>query len=133
RLVDPASGWLQNANDPPWTTTFPPAIDPARYPAHLAPRGMGLRPQRSAHLLMANDHFTFEEFISAKHDTHVELADRILADLLAAAETRDSIKAHDAAAVLRAWDRNVDTGSRGAELFETFVRELMKANKGAIP
>ncbi len=23
RIVDPQSGWLQNANDPPWTTTFP--------------------------------------------------------------------------------------------------------------
>ena len=28
RIVDPPSGWLQNANDPPWTTTFPRAIDP---------------------------------------------------------------------------------------------------------
>ena len=22
RAVDPLSGWLQNANEPPWTTTF---------------------------------------------------------------------------------------------------------------
>jgi len=27
RVIDPASGWLQNANDPPWTTTFPLALD----------------------------------------------------------------------------------------------------------
>jgi acyl-homoserine-lactone acylase len=23
RVLDPPSGWLQNTNDPPWTTTFP--------------------------------------------------------------------------------------------------------------
>lgn len=133
RVVDPASGWLQNANDPPWTTTFPKALDPDAFPTYLAPRGMALRPQRSAELLMANAHFTLDQFITAKHDTHVELADRILDDLLAAADHRAPEKARQAASVLRAWDRKVDAESRGAALFHAFVDELRKRNQGAIP
>ena len=44
RVVDPPSGWLQNANDPPWTTTFPAAIDPKRISAlHGAARDVAAR------------------------------------------------------------------------------------------
>ena len=39
RVVDPPSGWLQNTNDPPWTTTFPRQIAAGNYPAYMAPRG----------------------------------------------------------------------------------------------
>ena len=38
RVLSPESGWLQNANDPPWTTTFPRAVDPQAFPAYMAPR-----------------------------------------------------------------------------------------------
>jgi acyl-homoserine-lactone acylase len=34
RLLDPSSGWLQNANDPPWTTTFPRELSPDNYPSY---------------------------------------------------------------------------------------------------
>ncbi|HEY9814213.1 MAG TPA: penicillin acylase family protein, partial [Candidatus Obscuribacterales bacterium] len=39
RVLDPPSGWLQNANDPPWTTTIPQPLDSSDYPAYLAPLG----------------------------------------------------------------------------------------------
>ncbi|NND44635.1 MAG: acylase, partial [Xanthomonadales bacterium] len=32
RLLNPATGWLQNANDPPWTSTMPTALDPDGFP-----------------------------------------------------------------------------------------------------
>ena len=67
RVVDPPSGWLQNANDPPWTTTFPLAIDANAYPRYMAPRTMGLRPQQSAALLMADSTSTFGEVGADKH------------------------------------------------------------------
>ena len=38
KVIDPPSGWLQNANDSPWTTTFPTAIKADNYPAYIAPR-----------------------------------------------------------------------------------------------
>src|SRR5207253_602879 len=65
RVVDPPSGWLQNANDPPWTTTFPKILDPQDYPPYMAPRGpMSLRAQRSARMLMQRQQHSFDQIIS---------------------------------------------------------------------
>ena len=118
KVVDPASGWLQNANDPPWTTTFPAELDANQFPRYMAPRRMRLRAQRSARMLMEDESITFEELIQYKHSTRMELADRLLDDLLPAARksTRDRVRR--AAQVLGSWDRNADAKSQGAVLFE---------------
>ena len=42
RVVDPPTGWLQNANDPPWTTSFPSVLDPGRFPPLHGPARDGL-------------------------------------------------------------------------------------------
>ena len=127
RVVDPASGWLQNANDPPWTTTFPPAIDANAYPRYMAPRFMHFRAQRSARMLAEDDRVTFDEAVAYKHSTRMELADRVLDDLLPAAKQAGGAAAR-AAAILDAWDRSADASSRGAVLFERFNSELTKAS-----
>jgi acyl-homoserine-lactone acylase len=127
RVLDPASGWLQNANDPPWTTTFPRALDPDDFPAGMAPRFMHLRAQRSARLLLADDRLTLDELVAAKHSTRMELADRILDDLAAAVGAHGDGAARRALAVLETWDRAADADSRGAVLFERFVRLLNRS------
>jgi acyl-homoserine-lactone acylase len=129
RVVDPASGWLQNANDPPWTTTFPAAIDPDRFPRYMAPRGMALRPQHSAQLLAADSSITFDEFVEYKHSTRVPLADRVLDDLLKAAREAGG-PAAEAAAILEKWDRHVNADSRGAVLFDAWYRALARGGAG---
>ena len=123
RVVDPESGWVQNANDPPWTSTFPMALDPLDYPAYMAPRGMGFRPQRSVRMLDEDDSISFDELVEYKHSTRMELADRILDDLIPAARRRGGLS-RQAADVLDSWDREADADSRGAVLFETWVREI---------
>ncbi|HSA56809.1 MAG TPA: acylase [Gemmatimonadaceae bacterium] len=129
-VIDPRSGWLQNANDPPWTTTFPPVIDPDSFPAYLAPRGMAFRPQRSAELLMmGNDRISFDEVIERKHDTRMVLADRVLDDLLAAVRNRGGVLSRPAAEVLAGWDRRADAESKGAVLFTAWWRALVRASQ----
>ncbi len=126
RVIDPPTGWLQNANDPPWSTTFPVALDPGRFPPYLAPRMLHFRGQRSIRMLDEDSSITFDELIQYKHSTRMELADRILDDLLAAARNHGGPDAARAVAVLEKWDRSGDAGSRGAVLFEAFVRDLMR-------
>jgi acyl-homoserine-lactone acylase len=121
KVIDPPSGWLQNANDAPWTTTFPVAIDPARYPPYMAPKGMSLRAQQSARLLDEDASITFDEFAAYKHSTRMMLADRVLGDLLPMARAAGG-RAAEAAAVLETWDRLADAPSRGAVLFEAWLR-----------
>ena len=115
--LDPPSGWVQNANDPPWYSTFPVAVHPGDFPSYIAPEGMGLRPQRSAHLLQSDSSFTWQEFVRDVRDTHMELADRLLDDLLPIARASTSDDARRAAEVLSRWDRAADAESRGAVLF----------------
>lgn len=118
RVVDPPSGWLQNANDPPWTTTFPSALNPDKYPPYMAPRGpMSLRAQRSARMLMADEKMSLEEMVQNKFSTFMEVTDHLLNDLILAARQSSSPVARKAAEVLSAWDRKADADSRGAVLF----------------
>ncbi len=123
RIVDPPSGWLQNTNDPPWTATFPIALDPDDFPSYMAPRHMSLRSQRSVRMLSEDESITFDEMVRYKHSTHMELADRILDDLIPAVRKYGNDSAKQAADVLEAWDRRADANSKGAVLFSAWIQE----------
>ncbi len=118
RVINPDSGWLQNANEPPWTTTFPLAIYYEDYPAYMAPPPfMWPRPQRSARMLYEDDSITFDELLAYKHSTFVELTVQLLDELIAAAyEFGDELTVR-AADILAAWDRQTNADSVGAALF----------------
>ncbi len=124
RIVDPKSGWLQNTNDPPWTTTFPAAINPDNYPPYMAPRFMDFRSQRSVRMLAEDKKISFEEMIADKHSTRMELADRILDDLIPAARKYGNDLGQRAASVLEAWDRQANADSRGGVLFAFWVQQM---------
>ncbi|WP_445634014.1 acylase [Nostoc sp. DSM 114161] len=124
RIVDPKSGWLQNTNDPPWTTTFPTAIKADDYPAYMAPRFMDFRSQRSVKMLAEDDKISFDEMIAYKHSTRMEMADRLLDDLIPAARKYGKDLGQKAANVLETWDRQANADSRGAVLFAFWVQKL---------
>lgn len=124
RITDPQSGWLQNANDPPWTTTFPLAIKPDDYPSYMSPRYMDFRAQRSVRMLAEDNKISFDEMIAYKHSTRMELADRILDDLMKATQKYGNELAKQAAQVLKTWDRQTNADSRGAILFAAWVEEV---------
>jgi acyl-homoserine-lactone acylase len=130
KTVDPPSGYVQNANDPPWWSTFPPVVRPDRYPPYLAPRGMRLRPQRSIRMLEADSSITYEELLAYKNSTHMELADRVLDDLLRAAKVTSSESTRRAAEILERWDRSADSSSRGAVLFAAWWAEYRRRIPG---
>ncbi|MGY8797528.1 MAG: acylase [Longimicrobiales bacterium] len=121
RVLDPENGWLQNANDPPWTSTVPQALDPRNFPAYMSPTGMAFRAQRSANMLINDESITFDEVLAYKHSTLMESADRVLDDLFAAAEGSGDEMVQQAVAVLSAWDRTVSADSRGGILFEAWL------------
>jgi acyl-homoserine-lactone acylase len=124
RIQDPATGWLQNANDPPWTATLPSPLDADRFASFLAPRYMHLRAQQSARLLESDPAITFDKLVSYKHSTRMLLADRVLDDLVTAARASTNASARRAADVLAAWDRQANAESRGAVLFERWVATM---------
>jgi acyl-homoserine-lactone acylase len=127
RVLNPGTGWLQNANDPPWSTTVPFPLDPFYYPPYMAPqRSMAFRPQQSARMLAAAPRLTLEEMVQLKHSTYVGAADHLVHDVAVAARAFGDPEAVAAADVLERWDRRTDAGSRGALLFEEFYRALQR-------
>lgn len=127
KVVDPQTGWLQNANDPPWTTSMPSPLLADRYPSYMAPRFMHLRAQQSALLLNSDEPLSFEQLTERKHSTEMRAAVRLLDDVKAAVSAHGDDRARAALAVLEAWDRRADAESRGAVLFAEIFRGLYRA------
>jgi acyl-homoserine-lactone acylase len=121
KVLDPPSGWVQNANDPPWTATLPPVLRRAAFPPYMAPSGLGFRAQHALRVLSDGAGFSLDQLIAAKQSTRMELADRILDDLIAAARKAGGDRLAAAATVLEHWDRTADAESRGSVLFMRFV------------
>ena len=129
KLKDPASGWLQNANDPPWTVTLPRELNKKNYPAYIAPDKMELRPQRAANMMLADSNITFEHLIDYKLSTHIGFADRVLDDLLAGIDSTSSPLLQEAKQVLSKWDRNADNDSKGMLLFYAWANMFQPTNE----
>jgi len=117
KVKNPESNWLQNANDPPWTSTIPMVLNPNDYPGYMAPKVMHFRPQRSARMLIEDPSITFDELVEYKLSTRLEFADRILDDLFLAIDDFGSSNSKKAKKLLQEWDRKADVNSIGMLLF----------------
>lgn len=122
KLKNPATGWLQSSNDPPWTSTFPPALDPQNFPTSLAAPSLGfapslLRSQRSIKLLQGGDRLSLDQLRERALSSQLELADRMVPLLVSAANLLANPIGVEAAQVLKAWDKQANPDSRGAVLF----------------
>jgi acyl-homoserine-lactone acylase len=133
KVIDPPTGWVQNTNDPPWTGTYPVVLDPSKFPAYTAGRDYSFRTMRSIRMLYENDKMSFDRMIALKHSTRMELADRILSELIVAANESASATAKQAAAVLQLWDHEANNESRGALLFEAWARRFLAGANFAVP
>jgi len=124
RVLDPPSNWLQNTNDPPWSTTYPAALDARKFPSYMSPHFLDFRSQRSIRMISNGGPITIEQMIKDKHSSRMELADRLVDDLISAARQFGSETSKDAASVLEKWDRSANADSRGAVLFLFWAREM---------
>ncbi len=118
KSIDPASGWHQNTNEPPWMMTLP-RLDRTKYPAYFSPDGEALpqmRTLRSLRMITEAGKISYDKLLDDKVSTRMELADRVLPDLLKAANGGS-----EAARVLEKWDRLTEVDSRGAVLFQMFA------------
>jgi acyl-homoserine-lactone acylase len=116
-VIDPPGGWVQNSNSAPWYTTYPLQLDPDAFPPDLASRELSMREIRGIRMLSEHPEMSLEQMIELKHSSRFELADRVLDDLIAAANASSDETARRASAVLAAWDREANADSTGVLLF----------------
>lgn len=125
--LDPPSGWNANTNEPPWTMTFP-QLDPKKYAPYVAPvlsTMPQLRTLRSLRMITEDSKISYEKLLADKFSTRMELADKVLPDLLKAADPNS-----DAAKLLARWDHMTEVDSRGAVLFQMFADSYFKGIGG---
>jgi acyl-homoserine-lactone acylase len=122
-LLNPSSGYVQNANNPPWLTSLRDHIDPSRFPSYVERGPLALRAQLALGSLDNARKFSPDDVRELKFTTRVLAAERLVPELLAAARNVASPSEPLRAAIetLDAWDRRVSAGSRGAMLFERFM------------
>jgi acyl-homoserine-lactone acylase len=126
KVIDPPSGFVLNANDSPWTSTFPAVLRAQDFPAWLSFDRMWARSQANARQLLSQPKFSYDELVRAKFSTHMLMADRLLPELLAQVDDRSDEQVSAAARVLREWDRTSDRNSRGSVLFVKWWQEYTK-------
>ncbi|HEX8335064.1 MAG TPA: acylase, partial [Segetibacter sp.] len=124
KIFNPATGFVQNANDPPWFATYPAVLKASDYPTYMSPEGMVLRPQRAVNLIKDDASITFDELVAYKLNTGMEAADRFLDDLLNAVHQSNDTVAKRAAIVLQQWDKTTDATSRGGVLFAAWLDKM---------
>jgi acyl-homoserine-lactone acylase len=113
---NPEGGYVQNCNDPPWSSTIPPAV--GSYPAWLAPEYILPRPQNSLTFLGSQKKFTADDVNAGKESTLLVLAQRILPDLTGwALANKDTYQAGLALAECNRTP-TADANSKGCALFD---------------
>ncbi len=129
RIINPESSWLQNTNDPPWTSTNPPILNSEDFPPYFAPKYLGqvtdiLRSQRSIELLTQFDQLSLEDVINKKFSSKLLISDRLLDILVSTTKALANPIGIEAAEVLEQWDRQTNPDSRGAVLFMLWATTL---------
>jgi acyl-homoserine-lactone acylase len=132
KLINPAGGYVQNCNDPPWWTSLQAVIDRRKYPSYIEPgRRLQLRTQMALEMLAGNRKFSLEDVKRMKYESRMLLADRVKPDLIKAirAVPAPSEDLRRGLAVIESWDNSTSRAARGAVLFKRFWDTYTRENK----
>lgn len=130
QLVNPAGGYVQNCNSPPFFTNLHAPLDPAKFPPHMQTNDVSLRTQHSLRLIHNDRKFTLEEVRDLKFSPAMLLAERVKADLIALIRASQPTSELEAAAkALEDWDNTVKVESRGGTLFANWWERYSENDK----
>lgn len=125
QVHNPPGGYVQNANNSPWYTNMNRVLDTAAYPPDVERPSLSLRAQLSSQLSSGKEKLTLGDVSRLKHSYRMLLADRVKGDLMAAVKSGGSAPTPEvvrALEVLERWDNEAAHDSRGAVLFDTWIR-----------
>ena len=103
-LLNPASGWLYNTNNWPWSAAGASSPKKEDYPAYVESGTESARGLHAIRLLENTTGFTLESLIAAAYDSYLPWFEKPLPALLKAYDATPSPKFAHQIAMLRAWD-----------------------------
>ena len=126
KIVDPASGFVQNANNTPFLAAGPGSeMDPAAYSPYLGiERGMTNRGMRANELLAADTSITPQELLAIKMDMIYSKKSWVGAWMasFAALDLKDAPELAEAQKLLASWDWSSDGKGRADAFAERIIR-----------
>ncbi len=108
-LLNPASGWLYNSNNAPWSAAGPSSPKKENYPAYVENGGESARGLHAVRALQNKKDFTLSSLIAAAYDTYLTMFEKTIPLLLDAydkllPDNPLKSKLADQVAMLRGWD-----------------------------
>ena len=107
-VYNPATGWIENCNSTPFTSSGASSPDKSKYPAYMAPDGQNYRAINAIQLLSEAKNVTLEELISKGYNHYLSFFDEALPGLFSAYKSaNDSVKNSltEPLLVMQEWDR----------------------------
>jgi len=120
-LIDPASGWLYNSNNYPWSNAGESSLKQANYPKYVDNGVETARGRHAIRVLSGTKDFTLESLNTVAYDSYLTWFDKPLPALLKAyyglkAGDPVRIKLAGQVRVLQAWDQRWGTDSVATSL-----------------
>ena len=115
-LLNPASGWLYNSNDWPWSSAGPSSPKRESFPPYVETGTGSARGRHAVRVLEDRSDFTLDGLVTAAYDSYLTWFEQPLPALIAAWDglaTADPLRAKLAGqiAALRAWDHRWSAAS----------------------
>jgi len=131
-LFNPKTGWIQNTNSTPFTSSGPSSPRRENYPSYLAPSAENARGIHAVRVLKERKDFTLDKLIGAAFDPDLPAFDEIIPPLLRdfdALPATDSRKAALAEPVdsLRRWNRRWGAASVPMSLADYWGNAAVRA------
>lgn len=131
-LFNPKTGWIQNTNSTPFTSSGPSSPRRENYPSYLAPSAENARGIHAVRVLKERKDFTLDKLIGAAFDPDLPAFDEIIPPLLRdfdALPASDARKAALAEPVdsLRRWNRRWGAASVPMSLADYWGNAAMRA------
>jgi acyl-homoserine-lactone acylase len=113
-VYNPGTGYIQNCNSTPFTSSGTASPDKTKYPAYMAPDGENYRGINAISLLSNAKGITLDGLIAKGYDKYLAAFDDLLPSLFGAYNNApDSVKAKlaEPVALLKQWDRRTAVSS----------------------
>jgi acyl-homoserine-lactone acylase len=134
-LLNPASGWLYNSNNSPWSAAGPSSPKKSDYPLYVDNGVESVRGLHAIRVLQGRKDFTLDSLISAAYDSYLTWFEKPIPPLIKAWDQTPAtdplkLKTADQIALLRAWDLRWSQASVPTSLAVFWAEDIQRKVAG---
>ena len=130
-ILNPANGWIQNANSTPFTAAGDHSPKAEDYPTYMAPDPENFRGVHAVQVLTDQSGFTLDKLIELAYDPYLPGFKTLISGLIKAYDTSRKPLATlaDPIETLRNWDYRVSVDSTAMSLAHYYGMQYLKEGK----